>query len=33
VLQQGLELFPDDAKLRILEKNARSATLDGALTH
>jgi hypothetical protein len=33
VLQQGLELFPDDAKLRILEKNARSATLDGALTN
>jgi tetratricopeptide (TPR) repeat protein len=30
VLKRGLELFPADAKLRTLDKQARSATLDGA---
>jgi hypothetical protein len=29
VLQKGLELFPDDAKLRVLDRNARAVTLDG----
>jgi hypothetical protein len=29
ILQKGLELFPADAKLRTLDKSARSATLDG----
>ena len=29
LLQKGLELFPDDAKLRMLDKTARSATLEG----
>jgi tetratricopeptide (TPR) repeat protein len=29
VLQKGLELFPEDVKLRALDKKARSATLEG----
>ncbi len=29
LLKKGLELFPDDSKLRMLNKNARSATLEG----
>lgn len=29
VLRKGIELFPDDFKLRALEKKASSATLGG----
>jgi Cytochrome c554 and c-prime len=30
ILQKGIELFPEDAKLRALDKKARSATLEGS---
>ena len=32
VIRKGLDLFPDDVTLRILQKKVQSATLDGSIT-
>jgi predicted Zn-dependent protease len=32
VIHKGLDLFPDDVALRVLQKKVQSATLDGSMT-
>jgi tetratricopeptide (TPR) repeat protein len=32
VIRKGLDLFPDDVTLRVLQKKVQSATLDGSMT-